>query len=447
VDRADSQKGNSAKTMDRLRILVSAYAFNPKAETAIHFDRGILGWNLVDRLRRFYDIWVITHNFNSDDVLDALSAGALPKVNIHFVNLPKCWRFLHKTAFGRWICYFLWQRKAWKYTRSLHNEVTFDAVHHLTPEYDWIPSFIGAYLPVPFIWGPLGGGEKSPPCLITESSQIERWKNKWHLFGQWLGREHHARKACERRARAILVCNKETMIRFSKTDARTLHYFPLTGISLDNKKSDLKKKPSDKRTFRIISVGSLDKKSGFDLAIESFALFLESFPESDFVIFGEGLEQKILEQKIEDNNLDSRVRIHPWIDSKSLHERMQDSDVFLSTGLRDRSGFFVVKAMSAGLPVVCLDSGGPGMHVQEDCGICVKPENSEQCVRDLAEALGVLASDKAKHRRMSQAALKNVKEHYTWRELGKTLKRIYGEVLLQEEDIRFSKKGDERFFY
>ena len=433
--------------MDKLRILVSAYAFNPRAVTSNDFDRGILGWNLVDRLRRFYDIWVITHNNNSDDVLEALSAGALPKVNIHFVNLPKCWRFIHKTTFGRWFCYFLWQRKAWKYSRSLHSQVTFDAVHHLTLEYDWIPSFIGAYLPVPFIWGPLGGGEKFPQGLAAKSSVFDRWKNKWHFFGQWLGREHHARKEGERRARAILVCNQETRMRFSKTDAQKLHFFPLTGISSDAIKSDLKKKPHDKHTFRIISVGSLDKKNGFHFAIEAFALFLESFPESDFVIFGEGPEQRKLERKIEDYKLDSRVRIHPWIESNSLHERMQDSDVFLSTGLQDRSGFFVIRAMSAGLPVVCLDTSGPGMHVQEDWGIRVKPENPEQCVRDLAEALGELCTDRAKHRRMSLAASKNVKEHYTWRELGKTLKRIYGEVLLQEEDIHFSKRGEERFFY
>jgi glycosyltransferase involved in cell wall biosynthesis len=236
-------------------------------------------------------------------------------------------------------------------------------------------------------------------------------------------------------------------MRFSKIDARKLHYFPLTGVSLDNQKTVLKKKPADKPTFRIISAGILDIENGFSLAIESFAYFLESFPESDFVIFGEGPEQRNLERKIEEYNIDSRVRIHPWIDSKALHERMQDSDVFLATGLRDRSGFFVVKAMSAGLPVICLDSGGAGMQIQEDCGIRVKPENPEQCVRDLAQALGDLFSNKAKRRRMSQAAVKNIKEHYTWKELGKTLKRIYGEVLLQEEDIRFSKKGDERFFY
>ena len=87
------------------------------------------------------------------------------------------------------------------------------------------------------------------------------------------------------------------------------------------------------------------------------------------------------------------------------------------------------------------------MIVQEKWGILIKPEGSEQCVCDLAEALKVLCTDKTRLRKMSLAALKNAKEHYTWEGLAKRLKRIYGEVLLQEEDIRFSKRGEERFFY
>ncbi|MGD9346991.1 MAG: glycosyltransferase [Candidatus Aminicenantes bacterium] len=433
--------------MEKLRILVSAYAFNPNAKTPTDFDPGVLAWNLVDRLRRYYDIWVITHSENTDCVMDELSAGALPKVNIHFVNLPKCWRFANKTVIGRWFCYYRWQRSAWKYSRDLHSQVQFDAFHHLTLEYDWVPSFAGAYLPVPFIWGPLGGGERPPQGFDTGMRVLERWKNVWHLIGQWLGRRHHARKESEVRARAILICNQETRHRFSKTDVRNFHYFPLTGISEDTIRSNPKKRASDRSTFRVISSGILDKKSGFDLAIEAFSLFSKSSPDSDYVIFGEGSERSQLERKIQEHNLEPRVRIHPWISSDDLHERMRDSDVFLSTGLQDRSGFFVVRALSAGLPVVCLDSGGPGMIVQEKWGILIKPEDPEQSVLDLAEALKDLCTDKARRRKMSLAALKNAKEHYTWEGLAKRLKRIYGEVLLQEEDIRFSKRGEERFFY
>lgn len=433
--------------MEKLRILVSAYAFSPNAKTPTDFDPGVLAWNLIDRLRRFYDIWVITHNENTDCVMDALSAGELSKVNIHFVNLPKCRRFTNKTVIGRWFCYYLWQRNAWKYARDLHSQVKFDAFHHLTLEYDWVPSFIGAYLPIPFIWGPLGGGEKASRGFGIRSTVSERWKNLWNVIAQRLGRRHHARKEDEARARAILICNHETRHRFLKTDVRKFRYFPLTGVFSDTIRSNPKKRASDKRTFRIISSGILEKKSGFDLAIEAFSLFSKSFPESDFVIFGEGPEKNQLEREIKKHGIESRVRIHPWIGNDALHERMRDSDVFLSTGIEDTSGFFVVRALSAGLPVVCLDSGGPGMIVQEKWGVLIKPEDPEQCVRDLAEALKDICTDSARHRKMSLAALKNAKEHYTWEGLAKRLKRIYGEILLQEENIRFSRRGEERFFY
>ncbi len=432
--------------MDKLKILISAYAFHPKELTFMGPDRGILAWNLVDRLRRFYDIWVITHSKNSDDVLEALSAGALPKVNIHFISLPRCWRSLRKTSFDRRFCLFLWQRKAWKYARSLHREIHFDAVHHLTPEFDWIPSFVGAYLKIPFIWGPLGGGERIPRGLRGEYSVFERWKEKWRLFGRWFGRKHYARREGEKNAQSILVCNQETWMRFPRTDVRKIHFFPLSGVASNPIKPD-PKKPRNQDTFRIISAGCLHKNNGFSLSIKAYAHFSDRFPESDFVIFGEGPEQKTLERLIGDHKLESRVRIHPWIERKALHERMQDSDVFLSSGFLDRSGFFTVLAMSAGLPVVCLDAGGPAMHVQEKWGIRVKPENPDQCVRDLVGALEKLCTKSALRKKMSQAAFKNLKEHYTWRELGKTLKRIYGEVLLQEEDVHFSRKGEERFFY
>lgn len=432
--------------MDKLKILISAYAFNPKVSTLMAPDRGIFSWNLVDQLRRFYDIWVITQTKNSDDVLGALSAGALPRVKIHFIHLQKFWKFLHKTSFGEWLCQLLWQRKAWTYARSLHRDVHFDAVHHLTPEVDWLPSFIGAYLQVPFIWGPLGGGERPPRGLRKEYSAFERWKERGHWLMQWFGRKHYVRRKAAKRIQALLVCNKETRKLFPKTDVRKIHFFPLLGVDSGSIKP-APKRSRKQPTFRIISAGDLQKDNGFGLAIRAYALLFKKCPESDFVIFGEGPERKNLERLIEENNLGSRVRIHSWIDSKAFHERMRDSDVFLSTRLLDRSGFFTVLAMSAGLPVVCLDGGGSAMFVQDQWGIRVKPESSHQCVRDLAGALEKICANRALCRKMSQAAKKNINEHFTWRELGKAMVQIYGEVLLQEENVRFSRKGEERFFY
>ena len=45
--------------------------------------------------------------------------------------------------------------------RKLHQQVRFDVVHHVTFVKYTMPSFM-ALLPVPFVWGPVGGGETTP---------------------------------------------------------------------------------------------------------------------------------------------------------------------------------------------------------------------------------------------------------------------------------------------
>jgi hypothetical protein len=122
----------------------------------------------MEQLARFHDLWVITHSYNEAGISEALGAKPLPNVRFHFVELPRAMRWLYRIEFGQRIYYYLWQIKAWRVARKLHRKVRFDAAHHLTFGNDWIPSFIGAFLPVPFIWGPVGGGQRTPKPLLKE---------------------------------------------------------------------------------------------------------------------------------------------------------------------------------------------------------------------------------------------------------------------------------------
>ncbi len=89
----------------------------------------------------------------------------------------------------------------------------------------------------------------------------------------------------------------------------------------------------------------------------------------------------------------------------------------------------VLEAMASGLPVVCLDYGGPGEMVTEECGIKVKPVTPEQTIEDLADALLKLANDPALRRRMGEAGRKRVEEVYSWEKKGEFIKKMYEKVL------------------
>ena len=89
----------------------------------------------------------------------------------------------------------------------------------------------------------------------------------------------------------------------------------------------------------------------------------------------------------------------------------------------------VVEAMAAGKPVICVDLGGPAMHVTEDCGIKVAPLSPEQVVRDLAAALERLCRDKGLRLQMGEAARERAERIYHWDRLGERILEVYNDVL------------------
>ena len=105
-------------------------------------------------------------------------------------------------------------------------------------------------------------------------------------------------------------------------------------------------------------------------------------------------------------------------------------DVFLFPSLRDGGGAVVIEAMCLGKPVVCLDTGGPGMHITERCGIKITPRSPQQAVRDLAEALERLYLDQALRIRVGNTARERAIQAYHWDTLGDRLKCIYEKALL-----------------
>src|SRR5579884_2376590 len=63
---------------------------------------------------------------------------------------------------------YLWQIKAYFVARRLHRERPFDVFHHVTYANDWMASYIGALLPVPYIRGPGGGAQRTPGAFLKE---------------------------------------------------------------------------------------------------------------------------------------------------------------------------------------------------------------------------------------------------------------------------------------
>ncbi len=414
--------------MKRLSLLVSAHACNPLATEESYPGEAVLGWNLVKQLNRFHDVSVLTRTYNRGGIEGAVDQENLNDVKFHYLTLPKFLSVLKRNFLGFSLYYLLWQIKAFFFAQRLFKKNHYDFFHHITFNNDWMPSFIGAFLPLPFIWGPMGGGQKIPRSF----KKTIHWKNRINqnlrLAGQWFWRNTWFRRRCVKKALAILVCNTDTEDKI-KTDEKKLFFYPVNGISSKELKTSRNTVVEKSSEFKIIYAGRLDAIKGINLGIEAFHVFSRKFPKSSFKIIGVGPERNRLASLVESLNIQNKVEFIPWMEREELLEQMRFSDVLLFPSFRDGGGQVIIEAMGCGKPVIGLNVGGPGFHIQKEWGIKIEPKNPMYTVREMARALETLYLDNDLRRNMGVAGCRRAEEFYLWERLGDRMQHIYEEIL------------------
>ena len=190
----------------RRRILVSSYALSP----VLGSEPGA-GWNICSRLAAYHDVTVLARSWDEalwpqdahhrEEVERFMRAsGPIPGLTIHFVASPPLSRLLQPQPLVslRSPFYFqgyaAWQRAAYREAVRLHRERPFDAVHQLTIATFREPGYLWK-LGVPFIWGPIAGGENIPLGYFADFGShdqvyyaLKNLANKLHRWTKWRSR-------------------------------------------------------------------------------------------------------------------------------------------------------------------------------------------------------------------------------------------------------------------
>ena len=151
---------------------------------------------------------------------------------------------------------------------------------------------------------------------------------------------------------------------------------------------------------------------------------LKALPPGDVLhVLGEGRETarwKRLAQKL---GVADHVVWHGWLPKDEAQRVMAEADVFVITSIRDLTSTVLLEALSAGLPVVCLDHCGFADVVDESCGIKVPVGKPKDVVAGFAAALERL-HDEDLRKRLSDGAKRRAAE-YAWERKREALERIY----------------------
>ena len=405
-----------------LKVLVSAYACEP--------DKGSepgVGWNWVKQIARFHEVWVITRANNRESVEQALTKEPMPNIHWVYFDLPRWVRFWKKGQRGVHLYYYLWQIGAYFEGKRLHKEADFDVVHHITFGNYWMPSFL-SLLPVPFVWGPVGGAESAPRAFYKTFSFRGKTYEWLRDMARWVGEKDPFVCLNIKRADITLAKARETAERLRLLGAKGMQIYPESGIT-NTELATLSAIPlRNSNPFRLVSIGRLIHWKGYHLGLMAFAQFLKVFSTSEYWIIGDGPERAELQRLAHDLGVADKVHFLGAMPRVQVLERLSECDVLVHPSLHDSGGWVCLEAMAAGRPVICLDLGGPALQVTEETGFKIPAITPEQVVNDLAEAMLRLACDPELRNRIGEAARKRVNEYFDWDKKGEWLTDLYDSI-------------------
>jgi glycosyltransferase involved in cell wall biosynthesis len=403
-----------------LRILLSAYACEPGKGS----EPGV-GWYAARSLASRHDVWVLTRANNRPAIERALAGAAAGGPHFAYYDLPKWAGWWKRGTRGMQAYYYLWQLGAWRIGRQLHRRIGFDLVHHVTFAKYWTPSFL-ALLPLPFVWGPVGGGERVPGSLRGTFGVLGAVFELARDLAQWVGARDPFVRMTARRCAVALAATQDTARRLARLGVREVRVLSQLGLADE----ELSGSPSifpPTDHLRFVSVGSLLRWKGIHLALAAFAA--AGLPDAEFWIIGEGPERRRLEALAGRLRIAGRVRFWGRLPRAGALHKLAESHVLVFPALRDSGGMVWLEAMAAGRPVICLDVGGPA-QVPADAGFKVPARGARETVWGLAEAMRRFGSEPDLWRRMGAAA-RRCSFAYRWEDKAARFDEVFRTVLTE----------------
>lgn len=329
-----------------MKILLSAYACSPGKGS----EQGV-GWNWAVQLKNLsHEVYVLTRS-NNQIAIEADNSGN--GIKFIYYDLP-VWIIRLKKYIGVQIYYVLWQFFACRILEKTYKKNYFDIVHHITFVSFRFPTFIYK-LGGKFILGPIGGGEEGTIPLIKSLPPIYQILEYFRIFFNYANRYNIFINKAYKSAAEIYVTTNATFDKIPFKFQNKTKIAPAIGIeNIDTVPQFCK---GDK--FVILFAGNLLHWKGAHLAILSLASIKDINPNVILKIVGNGHFHSYLKSLVLRLGLSDRVIFIPYVPQKELFKIYQTSHLFLFPSFHDSGGFVVLEAMSFGLPVICINQGGP----------------------------------------------------------------------------------------
>lgn len=355
-----------------LKVLISAYACEPSKGS----EPGI-GWDwAVEIAKRGHHLVIFTRLNNKTNIESFLNENELNisgTISFQYYDLPEFILFIKKSFSLTRIYYILWQFFVLKEMKRITKKESFDYVHHLTFVSLRHFSQLGR-LNIPFILGPLAGGDTSPLFLRKSINlkfffseffrDITKFLLKFDPF--FLNSLKKAKLIiCATPATKNLIPNKF----FKKTKI-------INQISMETPNKINFQNININRNKNILFVGKLIDLKGMSIGLEAFSLAVKKDPKLSLTIVGSGVKEKEWKRIVKKRKIDKSVKWIKWVNQSELKKIYKQYSILIFPSLHDSGGQVTLEAISYGLKVIALDIGGPGFTLNNEVAKLIPVKNS-----------------------------------------------------------------------
>lgn len=382
-----------------------------------------VGWNWALAAAKVAEVWVITSSRYRHDIETHLESHFVPKLRFVYVDDFQSEQSSQMGSILYRLRYVKWQFRAWKVARRVIGEQGIELAHHVTYVTYRYPTFV-PFLRIPFVWGPLGGGEVPPIGSLGSLSFMQRCWERARLANTKLARFDPFVRYSGMKASQIVVVNRETanVLNFIPQDRLTIE--PAIGVASGTINKPVRPRAGGE-PISMVYAGLLIPVKRVDILIRSVAQLSSQKIDIYLHLFGDGPLTKDLNQLAQNLGVPDRVIFHGFTDRRELVKKYQEYDVFVYASIHDSGGVAILEAMDAGLPVVCVDIGGPGYIVNDKCGVKFPPGTDIEMIEGFVRAITQFAENDLLFEKLGTGAALRVEERFRWARLERVLATLY----------------------
>lgn len=410
--------------MEKLKILINAYACSPKRGS----EPGT-GWNMCAHLAKFCELHIITEEEFREEIESTLVTFPY-KDSMHFYYNPvseKVREMARNQGDWRFYAHYRrWQKKTLEIAKLIVSEHKIDILHQLNMIGFREPGYLWKIKDIPFVWGPIGGLKQFPLAYLQGAGikiqLFNRLKNRINLWQ--LKYDIRVNKAFKR-ANLLISSIPVSYLAIKKYKKRDSVLISETGLFV---KGDVPVERFYSDDFQVIWVGKFDFRKQLPLALKAIAA--TNNKRIILNIYGQGNEQQEREAKelVANLNISDQIIWHGNKPLATVHQAMREAQLFFFTSVNEDNPNVVLEAISNRLPVLCFDTCGFGVTVDETVGRKIPLTDPQQSIVEFAERLNMFFVNRPLLEELSNNC-KTLQLRLSWDEKAKEVVNLYQKLL------------------